>query len=206
MEKHFTSLLKPWHSLPVLKITSGTHRGRLIKTPPGSSTRPTSERLRQSWLNSLQMRLSESRILDLFSGSGALGLESLSRGAESVVFVEENPKAVRIILENAKTLGFQDQVRVLAKRVESVLPLLAEEAPFDFIFVDPPYEKGFEDKLLQDWPWEKVLAPGGVLCIESAYRKEGGHVPPSFLEITRDERYGDSQLTFYKHLERNSAP
>jgi 16S rRNA (guanine966-N2)-methyltransferase len=201
MEKRFTSLFEPWHNDSVLRITSGTHRGRLIKTLPGFTTRPTTERLRQSWLNSLHLRLPESRILDLFSGSGALGLEALSRGADRVVFVEENGKAAKLIRENASMLGFEERCEIFVKRVEQILPLLEHEPPFDFIFADPPYDRGYEDRLLQEWPWKRLLAEGGRLCLESAWRKEGAYPPPAALEILRDERYGDSQLTFYGHRE-----
>jgi len=151
------------------------------------------------------MRLPDSRILDLFSGSGALGLEAISRGAEWVTFVEENPKATRMISENAKSLGVDTQVMILNRKVEQVLPGLIEGPPFDFIFVDPPYERGFEEKLLGSWPWEQLLTENGLLCMESAYRKEGGYPPPESLKITRDERYGDSQLTFYAQKERTPS-
>jgi 16S rRNA (guanine966-N2)-methyltransferase len=144
------------------------------------------------------MSLPESCILDLFSGSGALGLEALSRGADRVVFVEENPKAARLIQENARVLGFEERCRVFQKRVEQILPFLRDEPPFDFIFMDPPYDQGYEDKILQDWPWETLLREGGRLCIESAWRKEGSHAPGPGLSVVRDERYGDSQLTFYR--------
>lgn len=188
----------------MLRITSGIHRGRLLKTCPGLSTRPTVERLRQAWLNSLQMKLVESRILDLFSGSGALGLEALSRGAGFVVFVEEDPKAVQVIRDNIKSLRLEDQCKVVQRKVEQVLPFLKDEPPFDFIFMDPPYEKGYEEKILSSWPWEQVLLPDGKLCIESASRKEGGFLPPKRLKISRDERYGGSQLTFYDRIEETT--
>ncbi len=185
----------------MLRITSGIHRGRLIQSSPGLTTRPTVERLRQAWLNSLQMKLPEARILDLFSGSGALGLEALSRGAGFVIFVEENPKASQVIRENIKSLKFEDQSKVLQKKVEQVLTFLKDEPPFDFVFMDPPYERGHEERILMQWPWEILLTPEGRLCIESAYRKEGGYSPPATLKISRDERYGDSQLTFYDRVE-----
>jgi 16S rRNA (guanine966-N2)-methyltransferase len=185
----------------VLKITSGVHRGRLIQSLPGSATRPTTERLRQAWLNSLQMSLPDSRILDLFSGSGAIGLDALSRGAQEVVFVEENPKAAKIILDNAKVLGLSGQVKVMAKKVEQALPLLQSGPPFDFVFMDPPYSLGYDSKLLYEWPWQQLLVEGGRLCIESAYRRKEGTLPaPAGLEIVRDERYGDTQLTFYRRI------
>ena len=181
----------------MLKITSGIYRGRLIQAPVGIQTRPTSERLRQSWLNSLHMSLPDSRILDLFSGSGALGFESISRGASFVIFVEENLKAVQVIQSNIKTLGVNNQVKVIPRNVDHLLKYLIDEPPFDFIFMDPPYHQGYEDKILNEWPWDKMLLESGKLCIESAYRKQGAHEPPVSLQIVRDERYGDSQLTFY---------
>jgi 16S rRNA (guanine966-N2)-methyltransferase len=153
-------------------------------------------------MNSLQMRMADSRILDLFSGSGALGLEALSRGAGFVTFVEENPKAARMISENAKTLSLEEQVEVINRKVEQFLPDLISSPPYDFVFMDPPYERGFEEKLLSSWPWNRILTEGGLLCIESAHRKEGSYLPPPFMKITRDERYGDSQLTFYAIAER----
>ena len=143
------------------------------------------------------MGLQDARILDLFSGSGALGLEALSRGAASVIFVEENPKAVQLIQQNAKSLGLSEQIKVIPRKVEQVLKYLAEEPPFDFVFMDAPYHQGYEEKVLLEWPWEKILLDQGKLCIESGYRKEGTHLPPGTLKIVRDERYGESQLTFY---------
>lgn len=178
----------------------------MIKTLPGLTTRPTTERLRQSWLNSLHMRLPEASILELFAGSGALGLESLSRGSDRVVFVEENPKAAQLIRENAKTLGFQDQILVLNKKVEQVQNWLKEEPPFDFIFADPPYDSGYEELLLKEWPWSRMLKEDGWFCLESAWRKEGAYPPPPGLKIVRDERYGDSQLTFYARQEEEGTP
>jgi 16S rRNA (guanine(966)-N(2))-methyltransferase RsmD len=147
------------------------------------------------------MLIPEARILDLFSGSGALGLEALSRGADSVVFVEENSKASQLIRENAKTLKLEDQIRILNKKVEQMPLFLKEEPPFDLVFMDPPYEKGFEEKLLNEWPWSLILNDGGRLCIESAYRKSGPFDAPQGLKIVRNERYGDSQLVFYAKVE-----
>ncbi len=143
------------------------------------------------------MKIPESRILDLFSGSGALGLEALSRGAGFVVFVEENPKAAQVIRENIKLLKLEDQCRIYQRKVEQILSFLKDEPPFDLVFMDPPYEKGYEEKILETWPWETLLTEDGRLCIESAVRKDGGFTPPANLKIVRDEKYGGSQLTFY---------
>jgi 16S rRNA (guanine966-N2)-methyltransferase len=184
----------------VLRITSGIFRGRQIQALPGNTTRPTSERLRQAWLNALQTQIPEARVLDLFSGSGALGFEALSRGASYVLFVEENFKAAHVIRENIKILNVDEQTKILQKRAEQKATLLADEAPFDLIFMDPPYEKGFEEKILATFPWEELLVEGGRLCIESAHRKEGAFPAPVSLAVARHERYGDTQLTFYERV------
>ena len=184
----------------MLRITSGSFRGRYIQALPGNTTRPTSERLRQAWLNSLQMKIPEARVLDLFSGSGALGFEAISRGASFVLFVEENTKAAQVIRENIKILNVDEQTRILQKRAEQVSTLLTGEAPFDLIFMDPPYHKGFEEKILSEFPWEALLTEDGRLCIESAYRKEGAFTAPASLAVARHEKYGDSQLTFYERV------
>jgi 16S rRNA (guanine966-N2)-methyltransferase len=201
MEKPFTYPLKTCHNQFVLRITSGIFRGRYIQSLPGLETRPTVERLRQAWLNSIQMGLTDARILDLFSGSGAMGLEAISRGASFVTFVESNPKAAALIQQNINALGVQDQAKVINKKVENALNELIQEPPCDFIFMDPPYHQGFEEMILSQWPITEMLTEQGKLCIESAKRKGsktiGGYPPPANLKITRDERYGDSQLTFY---------
>jgi 16S rRNA (guanine966-N2)-methyltransferase len=189
----------------VLRITSGLFRGRFIQSLPGLETRPTTERLRQAWLNSLQVTIPDARILDLFSGSGALGLEAISRGAAYVIFVEANPKAAAVIQKNINDLGLQDQARVIIKKIELALPELMSEPPFDLIFMDPPYHQGYEEMVLQKWPLKQMLVENGKLCVESAKQKgsrqSGGYEPPPAFQIVRDERYGDSQLTFYSPLQ-----
>ncbi len=119
-----------------------------------------------------------------------------------MVFVESNPKAAALIQQNIKTLGVQDQAKVIVKKVELAIPEITKEPAFDFIFMDPPYHQGHEEKILQTWPLDTLLTDSGKLCIESGTEKgktarEGGFPAPANFKIIRDERYGDSQLTFY---------
>ncbi len=185
----------------MLRITSGIFRGRMLRTPSGDRTRPTQARLRQALLNSIQAELPGARVLDLFAGSGALGFESLSRGAEQVTFVESSRAALTVMSENAKALKVENQITILNQTVES---LLSDRnfpgAPFDIVFADPPYEKAWELKLLQDAPWEKWLSPQGLFCLEWGVQKSlVDELPESVSGLLkrREKEYGDSVLTTY---------
>jgi 16S rRNA (guanine966-N2)-methyltransferase len=185
----------------MLRITSGIYRGRMIATPSGNKTRPTQARLRQALLNSLQSDLPGAKVLDLFAGSGALGFESLSRGAERVTFVESARGAAGVIQQNAKILKVESQVSIQIQSVETFLGRLERShAPFDLIFADPPYEEGWEMKLLERVPWESWLAPGGSFCLEWGIQKSLVQELPERVHCLvkqREKLYGDSVLTTY---------
>src|SRR5947209_5287288 len=117
----------------MIRLTGGIFRGRVIQTPSHQHTRPSHARLRQALFNSLQTEIPEARVLDLFAGSGALGFEALSRGAESVVFVESNRSALKVIDKNIQDLDVKSQTRVLAELVETVIPRLKLLPPFQVI-------------------------------------------------------------------------
>ncbi len=173
----------------------------MIRTPSGDQTRPTQARLRQALLNSVQASLPAAQVLDLFAGSGALGFESLSRGAERVTFVESSRVAAGIISENAKTLQVQNQVSIQTQSVEIFLERFDRvRGPFDLIFADPPYEKGWEMKLLEGVSWEQWLSPQGAFCLEWGVQKSlVGELPERIhgLVKSREKVYGDSVLTTY---------
>jgi len=198
----------------MLRLTGGEFRGRFIQTPHHQYTRPTQAKLRQALFNSLQMKVPKARVLDLFAGSGALGFEALSRGASQVVFIEQSKSTAKIIQKNAEALGVAECIQV---RVESSLPPCEKENlaaqshggthrlafcfPFDLVLADPPYEEGWEMKLLQEWPWEVGLTPGGLFCLEWGSSKSRVSQLPDrvpFLAKVREKIYGDSVLTTYQ--------
>jgi 16S rRNA (guanine966-N2)-methyltransferase len=191
----------------LIRLTGGEFRGRIIKTPRGETTRPTQARLRQALFNSIQTLISEARVLDLFSGSGALGFESLSRGAQSVVFVEDSRPALKMIQANARDLGVQDRISLISLPVEKSFSELLKLGPFDIILADPPYAGGWETKLLQTLPWHELLAENGHFCLEWGVQKsEASELPdavssentPARLVKVREKNYGDSALTTFK--------
>ncbi len=186
----------------MLRLTGGEFRGRAIETPKGEHTRPTQSKLRQALFNSLQTRIAGATVLDLFAGSGALGFEALSRGADQVTFVESVKPVAKLIQKNAQTLGVQDKAAILTRDVEELLGVGGfSGGPFDIVLADPPYIEGWELKLLERFPWESCLSVGGVFSLEWGIQKS---VPASlpdelpFLVKVREKNYGDSVLTTYQ--------
>lgn len=188
----------------MLRITGGEFRGRFIKTPKNENTRPTQARLRQALFNSIQMRVGRARVLDLFAGSGALGFEALSRGSESVVFVENARAPLHLIAGNAQELKVTDRVKIISDEISETPGFwskLTALGPFDIVLADPPYADGWEMLLLEKAPWEQLLAPEGIFCLEWGLKKSKiAELPEKFpfLVKAREKKYGDSVLTTYE--------
>jgi 16S rRNA (guanine(966)-N(2))-methyltransferase RsmD len=142
--------------------------------------------------------------LDLFAGSGALGFEALSRGAESVVFVEDSRQVLKLLERNAEELGVADRVQVIGDTVARAGKRLSGEPPFDLVLADPPYAEGWELKLLADLPWQDLLTPGGTFCLEWGALKSKFEALPEkvgLLVKVREKNYGDSVLTTYSYAD-----
>ncbi len=174
------------------RIIAGEFGGRRLTTPSDPRVRPTADRVREAWMSILSLDLPEARVLDLYAGSGALGLEALSRGASRVTFVESDRAACRTIADNLAKL------KLTGARVtcgDAVWAVRRESRPYDLILVDPPYEawSELEPKLAQHLP--RLLAPGGLLVVETGERTE----PQLPLPIRTSRRYGSARLTLFEH-------
>lgn len=178
-----------------LRICGGSARGRRIFSAPGRAVRPTSSRVREAIFSILGAHVADARVLDLFAGVGALGLEALSRGAASVDFVEEHPRHAAAIRQSLETLGFAQQARVLRMDVRRFLPR-APDAPaggYDVVFVDPPYGDGLLPAVLPLLRTADIIAPGGVAVVE-----HGGALEDSVLsgwDPGRTYRYGKTGIS-----------
>jgi 16S rRNA (guanine(966)-N(2))-methyltransferase RsmD len=171
----------------------------MLKTPSGDRTRPTAAQLRQALFNSIQAQVPDARVLDLFAGSGALGFEALSRGAAHATFVELSRAVSRLITDNARELKAVDRTRVSNSSCDDFLAGYVGE-PFDLVLVDPPYEAGWELKVLEFGRWSELLVPEGLLCLEwGALKSQVTELPDraSCLVKIREKKYGDSRLTTY---------
>jgi len=179
-----------------MRIIAGEWRGRTIEAPPGQSTRPTADRVRETLFSMLASRLGsfeDLRVADLFAGSGALGFEALSRGAASATFVDNDAKAARTIRRNAEKLGADARVRVLAVSA-SALP--ASE-PFDLVFADPPYSPGSGTAVVPAVTEARWLAPGGWMSVETSHTDS---VEPNGLVVDSIRDVGRARLTLLRRL------
>ncbi len=177
-----------------MRIVAGHARGRPIAAPPGRETRPTSDRAREGLFSTLLtlVDLDGARVLDLYAGSGAVGLEALSRGAAHAVLVESDVRAAGVIQRNADAVGLPG-ARVVVDRVERFLSGVA--TAYDVVFADPPYALSDEivaRMLTGAVPW---LAPGGVVVLERS-AKSPEPVWPAGIEAVQQRRYGDGALWY----------
>jgi len=176
----------------VTRIIAGTARGRRLQVPPGGGTRPTADRAREGLFSSLQslQDVDGARVLDLFAGSGALGLEALSRGAASATLVEDDPAAVRVLRANVDAVGLPGAV-VVDDRVEHHLSRPVDAA-YDIALLDPPYELDVVPVLEALRPW---LAEDAVVAVER--RTRGPELAwPQGYEAVRSRRYGEATLWY----------
>jgi len=179
-----------------VRIVAGTARGRPLKGPKSNAIRPTADRVRESVFNILGQFLSGERVLDLFAGTGALALEAISRGAGSAVLVDQNREAISLCTENAKSLGFESQVRVVASPVERALTqLLRQGERFELAFADPPYAAEAIAKTLVDAA--ELIVPQGTFVVEHAKRELLPERIGPWVRI--DERaFGDTRVSIFR--------
>jgi 16S rRNA (guanine(966)-N(2))-methyltransferase RsmD len=178
-----------------MEIIAGTFKNRKILAPPGLETRPTSSRLRGSLFNICQTYIEGARFLDLFAGSGAMGIEAISRGAAWATFVENDRSAVTTIRKNVESLGIENQTSIMSGDCLQMLQRMSQhEPPFQIIYLDPPYEK-WDHQILTLIDTTDILEKGGFLFIEEA--KRPGNTLTS-LELVSERRAGRSQLFQYQ--------
>ena len=150
-----------------MRIISGNLRGRRLRAPDGLSTRPTSDRLREALFNIISSDVPGSRFLDVCAGSGAVGLEALSRGAESAVFVEQSRRALALLEENIEHCGVGSAARIMPKEAVAALKgMAAGDQEFDIVFLDPPYDAGIYTQALRILGMSTLVAPEGLVVVE----------------------------------------
>ena len=174
-----------------MRVITGTARGRRLKTPEGMDIRPTTDNVKESIFNIIQFDIEGRRGLDLFAGTGQLGIECLSRGAREVVFIDQSRDAVKIVKDNLKTCGFTAPVLQ-----QDAVAYLHGGGKFDLIFIDPPYDAGLYDKVLETVNSVDNLTDGGIIVCESRRETPMPEMTAPYYK-RREYRYGKVKLTMY---------
>ncbi len=180
-----------------MRIIAGAARGRRLRPVRGQEVRPTGDRVREALFSILAQRPVGARVLDLFAGTGALGIEAISRGAARATFVESDAEAARTIYENLEHCGLLDRGRILVRRVEEFLASPhAEDTGYDLVFVDPPYASDLAARTLTALA-PPLLAPSALVVVEHAAR---GELPAAAgaLALADRRRYGQTRLSLYR--------
>jgi 16S rRNA (guanine966-N2)-methyltransferase len=179
-----------------MRIISGTSKGRKLATPKSQSLRPTSDRVKESIFNMLGEEIEGGMVLDLFAGTGNLGIEALSRGAKKVIFVERGRHALGLIQRNLAQFGLEEKSEILPIDANQAIGILKQrEKYFDLIFMDPPYEKGLIEKTLTKLNSHQIYHRDSLLVIEH-HRRE--LLPPILnrWNLIRQRRMGDTVISF----------
>lgn len=178
-----------------MRVVAGSAKSLKLKTIEGMETRPTQDRIKETLFNMIQYDIPGCTFLDLFSGSGGIGIEALSRGAKEAYFVEKAKKALACIRENLRYTRLNEKAQVLSTDVSSAIRQLeSKNITFDYIFMDPPYNKGFEDEVLLQLDASSICTEDTVVIVESSLETK----IPDFeqLKVTRIKEYKTNKHTF----------
>lgn len=189
-----------------MRVIAGSRRHLILKTVPGMAVRPTQDRTKETLFNILNPYLADCRFLDLFSGSGAIGIEALSRGAGDVVMVEQSADSLSCIKENLKTTKLTEEARLLSMDVFRALPLLeAEGKAFDIIFMDPPYDNELEKRVLEHLADSCLVNEDTLIVVEASLQTDFSYLNGLGFELFREKNYKNNRHVFIQTWENEPA-
>ena len=181
-----------------MRIITGKARGLKLTTPKNMDVRPTSDRVKESLFNIIGTKIVGTHVLDLFAGTGNLGLEAWSRGAEKVVFIDESQASLQLVRSNiAKAKAEKETTVIKGNAVKEIADLAARGERFDFIFCDPPYNKGLPAQIIEQVAKYDIVISGGYLIVEHSQHESLSELPLK-LEIIRSEKYGETLISFLR--------
>jgi len=183
-----------------MRIISGKLGGRKLFSISGDRTRPTSDKVRESIFNILSSRIGSAVVLDLFAGTGALGIESASRDAAAVVCIDDSPAAIQTIQKNVSAFSIESIVKIIKWDISRNLGCIrSSQPPYDLIFMDPPYGRGLVEKALKNLHRSQSVKQGATLVVEHSKREPvPGDLP--FLDITDQRKYGKTLVSFLTYM------
>ncbi len=177
-----------------MRVISGSARSLRLKTIEGNGTRPTTDRIKETLFNMINDKMYDCRFLDLFSGSGAIGIEALSRGAREAVFVENNKKAVSCIKENLKFTKLIDRAQIIERNAESAVAGLSGR--FDVIFMDPPYDNEYEKQMLELISKSDIADRDTLIIVEASLDTKMDYLNEYGYDIVKEKTYKTNKHIF----------
>ena len=179
-----------------MRVIAGSAKRLQLKTVEGMDTRPTTDRIKETLFNMISAYLADSNFLDLFSGSGAIGIEALSRGAAYAVFVEQSKKAMECIKENLKYTKLNDRAQFYETDVINALSRLEGTKTFDYIFMDPPYNQLHEKRVLEYLSNSTLLSDDGIIIVEASLETDFSYVEELGFSIIKEKEYKTNKHIF----------
>ena len=183
-----------------MRVIAGTAKRIQLKTIDGLDTRPTTDRIKETLFNMISGYLADSRFLDLFSGSGAIGIEALSRGAEKAVFVEKSKRAVDCIKENLKKTKLETHAIVYEMDAVAALKKIENNMVFDYIFMDPPYNQLLEKKVLEYISNSNLLSEDGIIIVEASLETDFTYLEELGYSILKTKEYKTNKHIFLERV------
>ncbi|GJL65888.1 MAG: methyltransferase [Nitrospirales bacterium] len=193
-------------AIRVMRVIAGTQKGRRLKAPVGNRIRPTSARVREALFSILHTQVPGAKVLDLCCGTGTIGLEALSRGASRVVFVDNHLDSMQLLKDNLKRCGNPDNTVAVSGDAWNIVrqPHILQEAPYDIIYVDPPYQHQEIVPLVSKLAAQHLLSDDGILVLEHFWKTIVSQEVDALKQV-RQARYGDTILTFFQQIRESHA-
>jgi len=183
-----------------MRVIAGSARRILLDTPKGNDTRPTTDKTKETLFNCLMPYLSGAKFLDLFSGSGAIGIEALSRGAKNAVFIEKSREAINCINSNIKKTHFDDKSTILKGDVLSLLSTLENKGIYDIVFMDPPFGKEYERDVLYYLSSSKMIDEDTIIVVEASNETDFSYLEEISMTVFKTKNYKNHQHLFLRKV------
>lgn len=183
-----------------MRVIAGTAKRLQLKTIEGMDTRPTTDRIKETLFNMISEYLADSEFLDLFSGSGAIGIEALSRGAAHAVFVEQSKKAMQCVRDNLQFTKLNDRAELYETDVMNALSRMENRRQFDYIFMDPPYDQYLEKKVLMYLNDSTLLKEDGLIIVEASLETDFSYVSDLNFSIVKEKKYKTNKHVFLEWM------
>ena len=181
-----------------MRVIAGSAKSLPLKTPRQNTTRPTTDRIKETLFNIIAPYIPDCRFLDLFSGSGGIGIEALSRGAAEAVFVEQDRAALSVIRQNLRCTHLGERARVIGSDVLKAVLSLKDEKPFDIIFMDPPYDHALERRVLESLQNSSCVKEDTWIIVEASAETDFSYLESLGYQLIREKTYGSNRHVFVK--------